>query len=73
MNTKHHKMLAHSLLAMLKLSLLIFISLVGVVLILSEPISNDELYTLFLSKVLGIGALYIAYVIFNGSLNKLKE
>lgn len=64
----------YNIAALLKLAALIVLSLGGFTLMISEPIDNDgSLYTLLLSKIVGIGALYIAYKIFNGSLNKLNE
>lgn len=74
MNLPNTRLLAHNVLAMIKLLALIVLSLGGFVLMISEPIDNDgSLDTLLLSKIVGIGALYIAYQIFNGSLNKLNE
>lgn len=64
----------YNIAALLKLAALIVLSLGGFTLMISEPIDNDgSLYTLLLSKIVGMGALYIAYKIFNGSLNKLNE
>ena len=74
MNLPNTRLLAYNVLAMIKLLALIVLSLVGLVLMISEPIDNDDsLSTLLLSKIVGMGALCLAYRIFNGSLNKLNE
>lgn len=74
MNLPNTRLLAYNVFAMIKLLALIVLSLGGFVLMVSEPIDNNgSLYTLLLSKIVGMGALYIAYQIFNGSLNKLNE
>lgn len=74
MNLPNIRLLAYNVFAMIKLLALIVLSLGGFILMISEPTDNDgSLYTLFLSKIVGMGALYIAYQIFNGSLNKLNE
>lgn len=74
MNLPNTRLLMYNIAALLKLAALIVLSLGGFTLMISEPIDNDgSLYTLLLSKIVGIGALYIAYKIFNGSLNKLNE
>lgn len=63
----------YNIAAMIKLFSLVFLFLVGLVLMISEPIDNADLYTLVLSKIVGAGALYVAYRIFTGSLNRLNE
>ena len=74
MNLPNTRLLMYNIAALLKLAALIVLSLGGFTLMISEPIDNDgSLYTLLLSKIVGMGALYIAYKIFNGSLNKLNE
>jgi len=74
MNLPNKRLLAHNIFAMIKLAALIFLALIGFILMVSEPIdTNESIYTLLLSKIVGVGALYISYHIFNGSLNKLNE
>ena len=74
MNLPNTRLLSYNVFVMIKLLALIVLSLGGFVLMVSEPIDNNgSLYTLLLSKIVGMGALYIAYQIFNGSLNKLNE
>lgn len=74
MNLKEHKLLIWNILAMIKVALLLILFFGGFILLVSEPIKTDnEMYCLVLSKVIAIGALYIAYKIFNGSLNRLNN
>jgi len=73
MNLPNPRLLAYNIFAIIKLLALLFLFFSGLVLMISEPINNGDLETLILSKIVGIGALYIAYQIFNGSLNKLNE
>jgi hypothetical protein len=63
----------YNIAAMIKLASLVFLFLSGIALILSEPIDNDDLYTLVLSKIVGVGALHLSYHVFKGSLNRLNE
>jgi hypothetical protein len=74
MNLPNRKLLAYSLLVLIKIIALTILSLGGLLLMISEPIGDDESLTILLvSKALGILALYTSYVIYNSSLNKLNE
>ena len=72
MNLQNTRLLAHNVFAMIKLLALIFIVLIGIVLILGEPV-HDSMKALIVTKACGALALYVAYRIFTGSLNKLNE
>jgi hypothetical protein len=74
MNLPNRRLLAYNLLVLIKIIALTILALVGLLLMISEPIGDDESLTILLvSKVLGILALYTSYVIYNSSLNKLNE
>jgi hypothetical protein len=74
MNLQNTKLLMYNLLAMIKLAALIILFFGGFILLVSEPIKTDnEMYCLVLSKAIAMIALYTAYRIFNGSLNRLNE
>lgn len=72
MNLPNTRLLMYNILALVKVVALIFIVLVGIVLILGEPV-HDSMKALIVTKACGALALYVAYRIFQGSLNKLKD
>jgi hypothetical protein len=74
MNLPNKRLLAYNMLVLIKIIALSILALGGLLLMISEPIGDDESFTILLvSKVLGILALYTSYVIYNSSLNKLNE
>lgn len=62
----------YNIAAIIKVIALIFIVLIGIVLILGEPV-HDSMKALIVTKACGALALYVAYRIFTGSLSKLNE
>lgn len=72
MNLPNTRILIHNVLMLTKTIALVFATLIGIVLILGEPV-HDSMKALVITKACGALTLYVCYQVFNGSLNNLNE
>jgi hypothetical protein len=72
---KNYKLIVYNILSITKAVALTFLFLFGLGLMFGEPIQGDdnEMKILILTKVCGVLALYVSYLVFNGALNRMKE
>lgn len=69
---KENRLLIYNVVSIIKLLLMITLFLIGILLIIGEPII-DGLLRLVFSKAVGFCSMYIAYEIWMSSVNRLRE